>query len=197
MKASPWDGKIKDFKLEPASFSQMVHCLLVLVLVLVLLLVLVLVVRLGHHDGWMIAILLCPTFPLMTSTLTCYRFKCTSSLFCFPPPSPLFGTQTGGGLKRRGKISLVYSQEEKKLVKQIIWIFIAARFYVRRSTCSAHVSMQYSWVLVFLLRAFKIILLSQVSVGVLKVSVGAYKEAVPALARRHMREGLAIQMGAK
>ena len=25
MKASPWDGKIKDFKLEPASFSQMVH----------------------------------------------------------------------------------------------------------------------------------------------------------------------------
>ena len=21
-------------------------------------------VRLGHHDGWMIAILLCPTFPL-------------------------------------------------------------------------------------------------------------------------------------
>ena len=57
--------------------------------------------------------------------------------------------------------------------------------------------MQYSWVLVFLLRAFKVILLVRVSVGVLKVSVGAYKEAVPALARRHMREGLAIQMGGK
>ena len=53
------------------------------------------------------------------------------------------------------------------------------------------------WVLVFLLRAFKVILLVQVSVGVLNVSVGAHKEAVPALVRRHMREGLAIQMGAK
>ena len=54
-----------------------------------------------------------------------------------------------GGLKRRGKISLVYSQERKKLVKQIISIFIAARFYVRRSACSTHVSMQYSWILGF------------------------------------------------
>ena len=103
MKASPWDGKIKDFKLEPASFSQMVHCLLVLVLVLVLLLVLVLVVRLGHHDGWMIAILLCPTFPLMTSTLTCYRFKCTSSVFCFPLRRLFLAHRRGVAWKDVGK----------------------------------------------------------------------------------------------
>ena len=116
MKASPWDGKIKDFKLEPASFSQMVHCLLVLVLVLVLLLVLVLVVRLGHHDGWMIAILLCPTFPLMTSTLTCYRFKFQVHFFTIlfsPSVASFWHTDGGWPEKTWENIPRVFTRGEK------------------------------------------------------------------------------------
>ena len=55
-------------------------------------------------------------------------FWCTSSIFSSPFFCLSFWHTAGGGLKRRGKISLVYSQERKKLVKQIIWIFTAARF---------------------------------------------------------------------
>ena len=84
MKVPPWDGKIKDFKLEPASFSRMV---------------VVVVVRLGHHDGWMIAILLCPTFPSDDiHSHVSSAISCTSSIFYFSSQLPVFGTQLAGDL---------------------------------------------------------------------------------------------------
>ena len=70
-----------------------------------------------------------PDFPsLMTSTLTCYGSDALLQYFPHRFFCLSFWHTAGGGLKRRGKISLAYSQERKKLVKQIIWIFTAARF---------------------------------------------------------------------
>ena len=75
--------------------------------------------------------------PLMTSTLMCPLPSHALLQYFLPPLSCLFLAHSPRpGLKRRGKISLVYSQEEKKLVKQIIWIFIAPRFYGSHFACN-------------------------------------------------------------
>ena len=62
-------------------------------------LVLVVAVRLGHHDGWMIAILLCPTFPSDDiHSHVSSAFSCTSSIFSASSQLPVFGTQLAGDL---------------------------------------------------------------------------------------------------
>ena len=95
--------------------------------------------RVGHHDRDR------RLSPLMTSTLASRAASLDLASFAllpyFPPPmffcprSTVFGTKPPVGLKTCGKISLAYSQEQKKLVKQIIWVFIAARFQARLSKC--------------------------------------------------------------
>ena len=80
-----------------------------------------------------------PDFPLWWHPLSCvlcllmhfFNIFCLLSVACF-----WHTASWRPGLKRRGKISLVYSQEEKKLVKQIIWIFIAPHFYGSHFACN-------------------------------------------------------------
>ena len=136
MKASPWDGKIKDFKLEPASFSQMVHTV---------------VPGAGAGAGgqarspWRLddrdpALPDFPSDDIHSHVLWwhCSALASDALLQYFLPRLKLtvFGTQPETWSEKTWEnITRVFTRE-KKLVKQIIWIFIAARFYGRHFTCT-------------------------------------------------------------
>ena len=131
-------------------------------------LVLVLVVRLGHHDGWMIAILLCPTFPLMTSTLTCYQVRAALGLdallryFLFPP-SCLFlaHSRRRWPEKTWENITRVFTRAEK--AGQTNHLNLYCSTFLWQALYLYDVSTQYSRVHIFFL--FRCASISQTHIG--------------------------------